>query len=152
MAHKEGVGSLIQVELGGKTDTLHGSPLKISAYVKSLSDGKFIQSSPMWKGSKVNLGRSARLLVGNVDIIVCSVNSQTFDEQIFLLHGIDVEKSSIVGLKSSHHFRAAFMPIAKEIITIDSPGLSSAKLSTFNYKNISRPIYPFDSSLNNHLV
>lgn len=151
MAHKEGVGSLIQVELGGKTDRLHGNPLKISAYVKSLSDGKFIQSSPMWNGSKVNLGRSARLLVGNVDIIVCSVNSQTFDEQIFLLHGIDVEKSSIVGLKSSHHFRAAFMPIAKEIITVDSPGLSSAKLSTFDFKNISRPIYPFDSILN-HLI
>ncbi|MFE4813760.1 M81 family metallopeptidase [Peribacillus simplex] len=152
IAHEEGVGSLIHVELGGKTDSLHGNPLKISAYVKSLSDGKFIQSSPMWNGSKVNLGRSARLLVGNVDIIVCSVNSQTFDEQVFLLHGIDVEKSSIVGLKSSHHFRAAFMPIAKEIITVDSPGISSVKLSTFDYKKISRPIYPIDPILNHQLV
>jgi microcystin degradation protein MlrC len=152
IAHKEGIGSLIQVELGGKTDTLHGNPLKISAYVKSLSDGKFIQSSPMWNGRKVNLGRSARLSVGNVNVIVCSVNSQTFDEQVFLLHGIDVEKSSIVGLKSAHHFRAAFIPIAKEIITVDSPGLSSVNLSTFEYKNISRPIYPFDSVVDHLLV
>ncbi|MFS0603825.1 M81 family metallopeptidase [Peribacillus frigoritolerans] len=145
IAHKTGVGSLIQVELGGKTDTLHGKSLKISAYVKCLTDGEFIQSSPMWRGSKVNLGKSARLKVGNVDVIVCSVRSQTFDEQIFLLHGIDVLKSKIIGLKSSHHFRASYVSIAKEIITVDSPGLSTGDLLSFNHKKINKPIYPFDT-------
>ncbi|PLS17908.1 MlrC domain protein [Bacillus sp. M6-12] len=145
IAHKAGVGAQIDIELGGKTDSLHGEPIKISAYVKCLTDGQFIQSSPMWQGSKVNLGKSTRIQAGNVDIIVCSVVSQTFDEQVFLLHGIDVHKSRIVALKSSHHFRAAFTPIAKEIITVDSPGLGSANLSLFQHKKVARPIYPFDS-------
>lgn len=145
IAHKAGIGSYIQVELGGKTDTLHGKPIKVSAYVKCLTDGQFLQSSPMWRGSKVNLGKSTRLRVGNIDIIVCSVRAQTFDEQVFLLHGIDVLKAKIVGLKSAHHFRASYLPIAKEIITVDSPGLSTGDLSSFVYKKIKRPIYPFDN-------
>jgi microcystin degradation protein MlrC len=151
-AHNAGVGNMIQVELGGKTDDLHGEPLKISAYVKTLTDGQFLQSSPMWQGNKVNLGKSARLQTGNVDIIVCSVRSQTFDEQVFLLHGIDVLKYRVVGLKSSHHFRAAYTPIAKEIITVDSPGLGTADLSSFEYKKLNRPIYPFDSVSLSQLV
>ena len=144
IAHKAGIGSRIEIDLGGKTDTLHGKPLKISAYIKCLTDGQFIQSSPMWKGSKINLGNSTRLQIGNVDVIVCSVRAQTFDEQVFLLHGIDVLQTKIIGLKSAHHFRASFLPIAKEIISVDSPGLSTGDLSSFDYKKVERPIYPLD--------
>ncbi|WHY74520.1 M81 family metallopeptidase [Fictibacillus enclensis] len=145
LAHQVGVGSYIDVELGGKTDLLHGEPLPLKVYVKSLSDGQFFQSSPMWRGLKVNLGKSARLKTGNVDIIVCSVRAQTFDEQVFLLHGIDVANYKIVALKSSQHFRAAFQSIAKEIITVDSPGLSTCVFSSFDYERINRPIFPLDS-------
>ncbi|MFB7641417.1 M81 family metallopeptidase [Peribacillus butanolivorans] len=145
LAHQVGEGSYIDVELGGKTDLLHGKPLSVKVYVKNLSDGQFFQTSPMWRGIKVDLGKSARLQTGNVDIIVCSVRSQTFDEQVFLLHGMDVTKYKIVALKSSQHFRATFQSIAKEIITVDSPGLSTCDFSSFHYKRINRPIYPLDS-------
>lgn len=145
LAHQAGVGAYIDVKLGGKTDSLHGEPIQVTAYVKSLTDGQFFQSSPMWQGLKVNLGTSARLQVGNVDIIVASVRAQTFDEQVFLLHGIDVTKYKIVALKSSQHFRAAFQLIAKEILTVDSPGLSTCDFSSFDYKRIARPIFPLDS-------
>ncbi|MDH4619241.1 M81 family metallopeptidase [Brevibacillus sp. AY1] len=145
IAHKASVGSKIKVQLGGKTDNLHGSPLELVAYVKTLTDGQFVHTSPMWRGLKVSLGPSARLQVGNVDIIVCSVNAQTLDEQVFVLHGIDVTTQRIVALKSSQHFRAVFQPIAKKIITVDSPGLSTSKLTNLQYKRVNRPIYPLDS-------
>ncbi len=146
-AHKADIGSTIDVKLGGKTDSLHGEPLLIKGYVKCLSDGKITQSSPMWQGLKHNLGKSARLQVGNVDIIVCSIKMQTFDEQVFLLHGIDVTKYKIVALKSANHFRAYYDSVAKEIITVDSPGLTSGNLSTVDYKRINRPIYPLDNRI-----
>lgn len=143
-AHQAGVGANIQVGLGGKTDHFHGMPLEINAYVKTLTDGVFYQSSPMWKGMKNNLGKSARLVVEGLDIIVCSVKSQVLDEQIFLLHGIDIASYNIVALKSSQHFRAAFEPIAREIITVDSPGLTTLDFTVFDYKKVKRPIYPLD--------
>ncbi|MED4584882.1 M81 family metallopeptidase [Brevibacillus choshinensis] len=144
LAHDAGVGSTIDVKLGGKTDVMHGEPLAITAYVKSLTDGQFTISSPMGKGSKVSYGKTVRLQVGGVDIIVCSVKSQVFDEQIFLLHGIDVMEYKIVGLKSSQHFRAAYEPIAARIIPVDSPGLTCLQFTSFNYKRLQRPIYPLD--------
>ncbi|MHC0036376.1 M81 family metallopeptidase [Pseudoneobacillus sp. C159] len=141
-AFKAGVGSSIEVELGGKTDTLHGEPILLTAYVKCLTDGKFTQSSPMGRGAKVNLGRSVRLQSDGVDIIVCSVKAQTLDEQIFLLHGIDVATYKIVALKSSQHFRAGFEQISSKIITVDSPGLTTLDFTTFHYNKLTTEVYP----------
>ena len=141
-AFKAGIGASVEVELGGKTDNLHGDPILLKAYVKCLTDGCFTQSSPMGKGAKVNLGRSVRLGCNGVDIIVCSVKAQTLDEQIFLLHGIDVREYKIVALKSSQHFRAGFEPISSKIITVDSPGLTTLDFTTFDYTNLKVEVYP----------
>ncbi|WP_243297842.1 M81 family metallopeptidase [Bacillus litorisediminis] len=142
IAFRAGVGTNIEVMLGGKTDDLHGEPIPLIAYVKCLTDGTFIQSSPMGKGGQVNLGRSVRLQCGGIDIIVCSVRSQTLDEQIFLLHGIDVAQYKIVALKSSQHFRAGIEPISSTIITVDSPGLTTLDFTAFQYTNLRTNIYP----------
>ncbi len=147
IAHDAGVGSTINVKLGGKVDNLHGEPVELTAYVKSLTDGRYITSSPMGKGTPVNLGKSVRLQVGGLDILVCSVSTQVLDEQIYLLHGIDVNTYKIVALKSSQHFRAAFEPISKQIITVDSPGLTTLQFSFFDYKRLTRPIYPLDEAV-----
>ena len=64
-----------------------------------------------------HLGPCARLQIGGrggLDVIVTSRRHQTFDPEIFLLHGIDVTTRSIVGLKSSQHFRAGFRELATE--------------------------------------
>ncbi|TXK86173.1 M81 family metallopeptidase [Paenibacillus sp. N3.4] len=144
IAHEAGVGATITVKLGGKVDKLHGEPIELTATVKSLTDGRFIISSSVAKGTHVDLGKSVRLQVGGLDILVCSVRTQVLDEQIYLLHGIDVNTFKIVALKSSQHFRAAFEPISKQIITVDSPGLSTLQFSFFDYKRLTRPIYPLD--------
>lgn len=143
-AHAAGVGAFIDIRLGGKTDPLHGSPISLRAYVKALTDGKFVTSSPMGRGTKSDLGKSARLQAEGIDIIVCSVRNQVFDEQVFLLHGIDVRQMKIVALKSSHHFRAAFEPLSDRIITVDSPGLSMFDFTAFPFRHVRRPIYPLD--------
>ncbi|PLR79832.1 MlrC domain protein [Bacillus canaveralius] len=147
IAHTKGIGSLIEIELGGKTDDMHGKPVQVKAYVKTLTDGQFIQSSPMGRGAKVDFGKSVRLVVGGIDIVVCSKRSQTLDEQIFLLHGIDVTTYKIVALKSSQHFRAGFEPLAHSIISVDSPGLSSFNLASFNHTRLNKPVFPFNKDI-----
>ncbi|MFC4354745.1 M81 family metallopeptidase [Chryseomicrobium palamuruense] len=146
-AVESGIGTTIETQLGGKTDSLHGEPIQLKAYVKSITDGVFIQSSPMGKGSVINLGPSVRLQSNGVDIIVCSVKAQTLDEQIFLLHGIDVQDYKIVALKSSQHFRAGFEPISSKIITVDSPGLTTLDFTSFKYTNLKTEVYPLSEVL-----
>jgi microcystin degradation protein MlrC len=132
----------------------------VDAYVKAITDGKFTYSGPMSRGLAMNLGPMVRLVVPSqdgdldpaaaarrglgVDVILGSVRTQTLDEEIFLLHGIDVRRYKIVALKSSNHFRAAFEPLARAIVTADGPGLSSRDLSRFPFRRLKRPIWPLD--------
>src|SRR5699024_2588699 len=98
--------------------------------------------SPMGRGNQVNLGKTARLVINGVDVIVTSINTQVKDEQLFLLHGIDVHEYKVVGLKSSSHFRAGYNPIASKIITVDSPGLSTLDLGAFTFTKQKMKCYP----------
>ncbi|HAM56285.1 MAG TPA: hypothetical protein DCQ64_13150 [Candidatus Rokubacteria bacterium] len=52
---------------------------------------------------------------------------------------------NILVVKSTIHYRAAFEPIAREIIEVDAPGLSSSNLERFDFKRVRRPIFPLDA-------
>lgn len=143
-AHEAGVGAIIRVRLGGFTDDLHGAPIEADAYVKALTDGQFRLTNPMGAGSLVRLGKMARLVIGNVDVIVGSERTQTLDSEVFLLHGIDVTRYRVVALKSQQHFRGGFAHIAGTIIRADTPGFTTSNLSLLPFQRITRPIWPLD--------
>jgi microcystin degradation protein MlrC len=119
----------------------------VKAYVKSVTDGRHITTSPMGQGSERNLGKMARLVIGGIDVVVGSESHQTIDTGPFLLHGIDVTRYKVVGLKSQNHFRAGFEPIASKIIRTDPPGWTTSNLKQLNYQRISRPIWPLDEGV-----
>jgi microcystin degradation protein MlrC len=143
-AHEAGAGATIRVRLGGKWDELHGAPIEADAYVKCLTDGRFRYSTPMGAGRQGDLGLMARLTIGNVDVIVSSVRTQTLDSEVFLLHGIDVRRYRVVALKSQQHFRAGFDHLAGTTIRCDTPGFTSSNLALLPYKRVARPIWPLD--------
>jgi microcystin degradation protein MlrC len=58
--------------------------------------------------------------------------------------GIEPTDEKIVVVKSTIHYRAAFEPIAREIVEVDSPGLSSSNLAGFTFTRLRRPIFPLD--------
>ncbi len=146
-AHKAGAGSTIEVRIGGRHGQLHGEPIVASARVAAITDGRFVHTSPMLAGVRANLGPSARLTIGNVDIIVTSGRSQTFDDEVFRVHDIDVRRRSIVGVKGSQHFRAGFRDLATAIITADSPGLTTLDVTVFEHPNADGPLWPIDPLL-----
>ena len=47
-------------------------------------------------------------------------------------------------MKSTIHYRAAFEPIAKEIIEVNAPGLSPSTFARFEVRRVRRPILPLD--------
>jgi microcystin degradation protein MlrC len=146
-AHAAGAGEKIDVRLGGKWDELHGAPIEASAYVKCLTDGRFRYTTPMGAGRQVDLGKMARLVIGNVDVLVSSVRTQTLDAEVFLLHGIDVTRYRVVALKSQQHFRAGFDHLAGTTIRCDTPGFTTSNLAQLPYRRVSRPIWPLDEAI-----
>jgi microcystin degradation protein MlrC len=143
MAHEAGVGAIIEAELGGRYDDLHGAPLPINAYVKTLSDGRFLLRG-MARGAQANLGKMVRLVMDGIDIIVVSNRNQTFDTEPFREMGIDVTRYKIVALKSSQHFREGFKDVATEIITADPPGLTTLHIEVFPRMRKPGLLWPID--------
>jgi microcystin degradation protein MlrC len=66
------------------------------------------------------------------------------DLSFFRAFGIEPTERRILVLKSAAHFRAAFEPIATNVIEVDAPGISSPNLASFDYQRLRRPIYPLD--------
>lgn len=139
-----GHGEKVSLELGGHTDDLHGSPVKVDAKVKHISDGKFISNGPMGSGVPMDMGPTVILDIGGTDVIVTSKRIQPLDLTLYRSLGITPEKQKFIIVKSSVHYRAAHTPIATEIIELDTPGLTSPRLAGFGFKNIRRPIFPLD--------
>ena len=146
--HERQVGDMITVRLGGKTDPrFGGNPLDLSGTLMLLSDGSYVGDGPMAGGLKGSWGPTAVIRVDGIEILVVSVPNQMLDLQQFRAFGINPTEKSVVALKSMQHFRAAFEPIAGEIIVCDSGALCTPDLSKLPYANVSRPIFPLDKDL-----
>ena len=139
-----GVGATLTVAVGGKVDPGHGAPLSVSGRVRTLSDGRFLHRGPMFRGLEGRLGPTAVLDVNDVKIILISRRWQTLDPEMIRFVGIDPMAEKILVVKSSIHYRAAFEPIARAILEVDAPGLSSSNLERFTFTRVRRPIFPLD--------
>lgn len=144
LAAKAGVGSTISCKLGAKTDNLHGEPIQLeNAYVKAICDGRFINVSPMGGGGETNLDLSARLQVGNVDIVVSSRPRQTMCKGPFEMVGINYQQMRYLGLKSSQHFKGWWKDHAGTIITCDPPGIHCGDFTVFDFQFANLNTFPF---------
>ena len=143
-AAKAGVGAEIDVVLGGHTDPSMGGPVKARAVVKMLSDGSFKNDGPMNAGVETGMGPTAVLRIGGIDVVTISNRIQTIDLQVFLSQGIDPRTKSVVVVKSVQHFRAAYAPIAREIVLVDSGGICSPDITRLKFTKLRRPIWPLD--------
>jgi microcystin degradation protein MlrC len=143
--HAAVVGERVQITLGGKTDPLFGGgPLTLDAELISVSDGDFIGDGPMLHGLSGSFGPSAVIDVGGIEILVVSIPRQMLDLQQFKAFGIDPQRKQVVALKSMQHFRAAFEPIAGDVIVCDSGALCTPRYDRLPYRNVPRPIFPLD--------
>jgi len=143
-AMKAGVGAEIDVTLGGHTDESMGKPVRAKAVVKMLSDGVFTNDGPMNAGVETDMGPTAVLRIGGIDVVTISNRIQTIDLQVFLSQGIDPTAKSVLVVKSVQHFRAAYGPIAREIVLVDSGGICSPDISRLKFRKLRRPIWPLD--------
>ncbi|MFO1084538.1 MAG: M81 family metallopeptidase [Reyranellaceae bacterium] len=145
-----GVGAEIEVSLGGHTDRSMGAPVKAKAIVRMLSDGVFKNDGPMNAGVETNMGPTAVLRLGGIDVVTISRRVQTIDLQVFLSQGIDPTAKSVLVVKSVQHFRAAYGPIAREVVVVDSGGICSPDIGRLKFTRLRRPIWPLDG-VNNPL-
>lgn len=139
-----GVGADVGLELGGKTDRLHGAPLPCSGIVRMLSDGRYVNAGPMMAGVPVDLGPTAVVEIAGVQVLVTSHAETPIDLNVFRSHGIEPTALRVIALKGKGHFRAAFEPVAREVVLVEGPGITGADLGRLPFRNVRRPTWPLD--------
>lgn len=144
-AHRVGVGQLFDAIIGGKTDRLHGEPVRARAYVRVLGDGEFTFRGPMSRGVQGHLGRMAVLVLGGVEVVLAERRSQLRDLEMLRCVGVEPTRKKLIAVKSAVHFRADFSAIAERIFDADTPGVHRPDFSCFQYRHLRRPIYPLDT-------
>lgn len=142
-----GVGNVARLNLGGKTDSLHGEPVRLDAYVKLISDGVFVQEGLMGGGAEKTMGRAAVLVKDGVEIVVTERRIQPYDTALLRSVGIEPTRRRIIALKSAVHFRGTYQAISERIFDADTPGVHRADFSNFKYRNLRRPMYPLQKDI-----
>jgi microcystin degradation protein MlrC len=142
---RAGIGARMTLALGGKTDpAMGGGPLALHGEIVCLTTGRFIAYGPMGGGVERNYGPSMVFRVGGIDIVVITNNGQATDLAQFTSLGVDPPRYRTVAVKSMQHFRAAFEPIAREIVLVDTGALCSEIYTPELFTRVRRPIWPLD--------
>ncbi|NQW20180.1 MAG: M81 family metallopeptidase [Chloroflexi bacterium] len=141
-----GIGAELALDVGGKTDDMHGEPVHIVGTVSVIDDGPYEETRPTHGGFRFyNDGK--RVLFNTVDgmtILLTSMRSgNTARAQMYSM-GINPEDYRVIVAKGVSSPRPAYQPIAAEIIIVNSPGVTSADLDTFEFKSRRVPLYPFE--------
>jgi microcystin degradation protein MlrC len=141
---RNGIGPAT-LTLGGKIDpAMGGGPLTLSGEITHIANGKFIAYGPMGGGLERDYGPSLVFRVGGIDIVLITNNGQAVDLGQFTSLGIDPTRYTTVAVKSMQHFRAAFEPIAREVILVDTGALCSEIYTPELFDKVRRPIWPLD--------
>jgi microcystin degradation protein MlrC len=141
----QAVGDEVEVDIGGKTDPrFGGGPLHVRGRVCWRGEGSYTGDGPMIGGQRRSWGATAVLQVQGIAILVVTNAAQMWDQQQFKAFGIDPQAQRVVALKSAQHFRAAFEPIAGEVIVCDSGALCGPDCTVMPYVKVERPVFPLD--------
>lgn len=146
-AHAAGVGCEVDAVIGGKVDDRHGAPVVARAHVRALTDGRFVHRGPMMQDLRGEMGRTAVLVVGGVEIVVSEYRRQTVDAEMLRSVGITPEHRRLIVVKSAVHFRADFGRLATTIFDADTPGIHRPDFSNYDYRHVRRPIFPLDENV-----
>jgi microcystin degradation protein MlrC len=142
------VGATVEIPVGGKCDTSHGEPVRVSGVVERLNDGQFtiegIDHFAGIYGRNVHMGRCAVLRCGGVRLLLTERKTPPGNLAQLRSQGIVPEEQRIIVVKSAVAFRGAYEPIARDIIEVDTPGICASNLERFSYHKLPRPIYPLD--------
>jgi microcystin degradation protein MlrC len=147
-----GVGNEVSVSLGGKLPmpalAQQSKPIELTGRVKLISDGAFKATVQMSRGLTIQMGTTAVLSVGSIDIVVVSKHIEPFDPGCFRSLGIEPTARRHLMLKSRIHYRVGFKPLVREVVECAGVGVCTSDYSQVTFKNVRRPIYPLDLGVN----
>ncbi len=142
-ATKAGINTSFTVAIGGKGSDFSGKPILLNVQVKNICNDLIVRfaDGDFSYGKSVCLHHEAL----DLDIIVCSQRTQTYNTECFTKMGVDIKSRYILVVKSSEHFRASFKMISDNIYQVQTPGLLNFDYATRKYRELQRRVVPINA-------
>lgn len=143
---EKGPGKRVQLRVGGKTDDRHGLPVEVEGVIRTLSDGHFEEREVRhggWGACDQGLTAVVETVEGHTVVLTSRRMAPMSLEQILSL-GIHPERKKILIVKGVVAPRAAYEPVAAEILLADTPGVTSDNPRHFLYRQRRVPLYPLE--------
>lgn len=148
IAEETGVGKPFDFAVGGKTDSIHGKPIRIKGQVRSLHVGQYLETEIRHGGGRYwDMGNTAVIQIegSTLDepnlLLLTTVPSSPNSVHQLISNGVYVERQKIIVVKGAIAPRAAYEPFASTLISVDSPGATAVNPTWFNYQHVRKGLF-----------
>ena len=145
-AQSAGVGVKSTMQLGGKTDDLHGAPFVDDFEVLGLYDGRFTEPEPRHGGfADCDQGPSAVIRNrSGLTLLVTSLRMPPFSLQQLFSCDLDPSRFQAIVAKGVNAPVAAYQEVCPHFIRVNSQGCTTADMCSLEYQHRRRPLFPFE--------
>ena len=147
-----GIGAQISLPVGGKVDDMHGPTLTVSGRVRTLLDGKYMETERRHGGRRYyDQGLTAVLAVGRTEpekgglIVLNSQRDYPMSIHQITCAGIQPSQQKILVAKGAVAPRAAYEPVCAEIIEVDTPGATAINRSPAEFQLARQTFYEWQN-------
>ena len=147
LCHSRGAGAEVRLMLGHGIDTRWGQPFPLVARVERLTNGRFVYTGGIWEGQTGEMGPSAWLRAGNVNILVTTFATYDWADEQFRSAGMDPATAGFIVVKNPMNYRVGYAGRFREAYVLDTPGATPASLRNVKFSRLERPYFPADEDI-----
>ena len=145
--HRAGPGAEVELDLGHRCDPRWGQPLHVFGRVGKISDGKFNYSGGIFANIEGDMGPTAVLEIGAIQVLVTSFATYDWTDEQYRSLDLDPAAAKFVVVKNPMNYRMAYGDIARAIFILDTPGPTPATVRHVDYKQLQHPFFPADPDI-----
>ncbi|MCY3771021.1 MAG: M81 family metallopeptidase [Gemmatimonadetes bacterium] len=141
-----GTGARLVLNMGGKTDDRHGPSIRAEVRVRGIHEGRFTESAVRHGGkTSFDMGLTA-VVTADSGLTVSLTSLRTVPVSLGMMTsiGLDPVDFQVLIAKGVHAPTAAYAPVSRRLIRVDTPGATTADMRRFTYRYRRRPLYPFE--------
>jgi microcystin degradation protein MlrC len=145
-ATEAGIGSRFVMQVGGRTDRRHGEPYRDEFTVLGIYDGRFHEPQPR-HGGFTDCDQGPTAVVhgeSGITVMLTTRRMPPFSLRQLTAFNIDPAAFHLLVAKGVNAPVAAYQPVCRQLIRVNTPGCTTADLNMLEYKFRRRPMFPFE--------
>ena len=142
VALSAGLGQAIRLRLGHQLDPQWGDPVEVEGVVTKLNDGTFVYRGGIWDGRAGDMGRTAVVAVGPIQIVISSNATYDWMTEQYDLLDLSPADCKFVVAKNPMNYQQAYAGTMKAVYVLDTPGPTPANTNALPYTAMSSGWFP----------